>query len=62
MASPAYIVGIDINEGRGYLLDPSNTKGGGISGIPTTNLIDCRSLKLLWQEVDAFWKARKPET
>jgi hypothetical protein len=62
MASPAYIVGIDINEGRGYLLDPSNAKGGGISGIPTTNLIDCRSLKLLWQEVDAFWKARKPET
>jgi hypothetical protein len=56
---PAYVVGIDIESGLGYLLDPRKAKPGGITGISTANLLDCSSLRALWNEVDDFWNHRR---
>jgi hypothetical protein len=56
--APTYVVGIDIDRNRGYITAITETSSGAISGIPTRNVLNCRSLKALWDEVDQYWRAR----
>lgn len=55
--APTYVVGIDINDARGYITGITQRSAGGISGIHTRNLLNCRTLRTLWKEVDDYWKA-----
>jgi hypothetical protein len=57
--APVYVAGIDIEGGRGYMAAIAKTMTTGISGIPTRNALNCRNLKALWDEVNAFWTAQQ---
>jgi hypothetical protein len=52
---PAYVAGIDINRGRGYLSGIVSSTEGAINGLPTRHPIICQSIRKLWTEVDAHW-------
>ena len=56
--APIYVIGIDIDNERGYITAVTRKMIGGISGISTRNVLNCRTLKMLWKEVDEYWKAR----
>ena len=55
---PAYVVGIDIDLVRGYLVAITQGTKGQISGIPIRKPLNCRTIKALWKEVDEYWKTR----
>jgi hypothetical protein len=57
--APTYVVGIDIVKECGFIIAITNATTGSISGITTRFRINCRVIKALWKEVDAYWKARK---
>ncbi len=57
--APIYVFGIDIEKQRGYIMAITRRTTGGISGIPTKNSLSCRSLKMLWKEVDDYWTAKR---
>src|SRR5207244_3644719 len=57
--APAYVAGIDIEKEKGYLLAITSTMTRGVSGIPTRHPIHCKTIKTLWQEVDAYWSNLK---
>lgn len=56
--TPTYIVGIDERDERGYLLSVQHDSPAQIASLPTTFLLDCQTLALLWDEVSAFWMQR----
>jgi hypothetical protein len=56
--APAYVVGIDIDRVCGYITAITEASSGGINGIPVRHSLNCRTLKVLWREVDDYWKAR----
>jgi hypothetical protein len=58
MKVPVYVVGIDILSGKAYI---KNIKAGatkGFTGISTRRPLNCRAIRKLWNEVEAFWKSR----
>src|SRR5205085_1684776 len=55
---PTYVVGIDIDLERGYVVAITQGSKGQISGIPTRKPLNCRTIKALWKEVDEYWKSR----
>ncbi len=56
--APTYVVGIDVEIVRGYIIAITQESSGVISGIPVRHPLNCRTLKALWKEVDEYWKAR----
>ena len=55
---PTYLVGIDERNERGYIASIERPLDGDLHGLPMTFPIDCESLEILWNEVDAYWKHR----
>ena len=55
LPGPAYIAGIDIESGRGYLGGIVSSLEGVINGLTTRHPIDCHLIPRLWTKVDAFW-------
>jgi hypothetical protein len=55
---PAYVVGIDEPQELGFVLSMNEPRQAGLGGLPTTHPLDCRNLRRLWQEVQAFWTSR----
>ncbi len=54
---PTYIAGIDIFRGRGYLAGVDSGLNKAINGLRTCHPIDCRNIRRLWTEVDAYWNS-----
>jgi hypothetical protein len=55
---PTYVVGIDIDKERGYVMAITQSSEDQISGIPTRKPLNCKTIKTLWKEVDDYWKTR----
>jgi hypothetical protein len=56
--APTYVVGIDIENVRGFIIAITQSSTGGIYGIPTRFSLNCRTLKALWKEADDYWTAK----
>lgn len=56
--APTYLAGVDLNDERIFILSIEEITTTSVSGLPTTFPLDCGNLKRLWDEVNAFWKAR----
>ena len=56
--APCYVVGVDIENVRGYITAITQQNIVGISGILTRNSLTCANLKKLWKEVDDYWTAK----
>jgi hypothetical protein len=54
---PAFVVGIDIKNEAGFILGITH-KSKSISGVPVSNKLNCRAIKKLWHEVNAYWQVR----
>src|SRR5438128_869782 len=58
MKVPVYVVAIDVLSGKAYI---KNVKAGatrGFTGISTRRPLNCKAIRQLWNEVEAFWKSR----
>jgi len=58
MAMPAYVVGIDVWTGEGYIRPVLSGATKGFTGISTRSRLNCRAIRKLWQEVEDFWNQR----
>jgi hypothetical protein len=56
--APCYIVGVDIENVRGYIASITQQNTVGLSGISIRNSLTCPNLKRLWKEVDTYWTAK----
>ncbi|MHC5537940.1 DUF4365 domain-containing protein [Singulisphaera rosea] len=56
--APTYLAGVDLNEERVFILSINEITTSSVSGMPTSFPSDCGNVKRLWEEVNAFWKAR----
>jgi hypothetical protein len=56
--APTYLAGVDLIEERIFIVSIDETTKGPISGMPTIFPLDCGNLKLLWDEVNTYWKSR----
>jgi hypothetical protein len=54
-----YVVGIDIQKERGYILAITSATKRGFSRLPTKHPLNCKTIKALWNEVDDYWKSMK---
>jgi hypothetical protein len=55
--APSYIVGMDMNEGVGFLLSVNETRDH-VASLTTSFKIDCNVLRTLADEVSKFWSSR----
>jgi hypothetical protein len=55
---PAFLVGIDITTRRGYFVQLTARSPKSYSSLPLRHRLNCRNLKKIWQQVDAYWGAR----
>jgi hypothetical protein len=55
---PAYVIGVDEVQERAYIVAADRKLKGGLSSFPTTFPLDCRNLKILWDEVKEYWQSR----
>jgi hypothetical protein len=60
MKVPVYVVAIDVRSDKikAYI---KNVKAGatrGFTGISTRRPLNCKAIRQLWNEVEAFWKSR----
>jgi hypothetical protein len=56
--APTYLVGIDEVNEKAFILSIDENTRGRISGMSTEHELDCRNLKVLRDEVAAYWAAR----
>jgi hypothetical protein len=58
---PTYVIGIDERLGheRAYIASVSGTAMGPIQGLPPTYPLDAANMRMLWKEVERFWRSRK---
>lgn len=58
MKIPAYVVGIDVLSGKAYIQHiPAGTRKG-FTSISTRRPLNCKAIKMIWNEVEEFWKSR----
>jgi hypothetical protein len=57
--APTYLVGVDENQERAFVVAICGRMRGGISSITTAHELNCRTLKRLWDEVREYWKQRR---
>jgi hypothetical protein len=55
---PVYVVGIDIDEEVGFVMAVPRVVTKGLSGVPVTYPINCETIRMLWDEVEAYTNAR----
>jgi hypothetical protein len=58
MKVPVYVVGVDVLSEKAYI---RNVKAGtkrGFTGIPTQSVLNCKTIRRLWNEVEEFWQSR----
>src|SRR4051812_27794132 len=53
---PTYLIGVDEKAEIAYIISIHGKIKGGISSIPTAYPLDCGNLKILRDEVRAYWK------
>jgi hypothetical protein len=58
MKVPAYVVGIDVLSGKAYIKNVKAGAAKGFTGISTRRPLNCKAIRKLWNEVEAFWKGR----
>jgi hypothetical protein len=58
MKVPVYVVGIDVLSGKACIKNVRFGATKGFSGISTRRPLNCRAIRQLWNEVEAFWKSR----
>jgi len=54
---PTDLVGIDADKDRGFLVGVTSTVYGPINGLSTRHPLNCRNIRALWAEVDAYWNS-----
>lgn len=57
--APTFVVGIDVQGDKGYLVAITQETNTGFSAIPTTHPLNCHTIKRLWKEVNDHWQARE---
>jgi Domain of unknown function (DUF4365) len=55
---PTYIVGVDCRTERAYIASVNGRAMGRIMGLPVKYPLDATNMRLLWREVDGYWKRR----
>jgi hypothetical protein len=58
MKVPAYVVGIDVLSGKAFIRNVPAGAQMGFTGISVRRPLNCKTIRKLWNEVEAFWKAR----
>ena len=53
---PTYLIGVDEPAAKSYIVSIHGKLTGRISSIPSAYPLDCKNLKILWDEVVARWK------
>jgi hypothetical protein len=56
--APTYVVGVQEDDERAFIVSVHGDMREGISSITTSHEVTSATLKLLWDEVQAFWHAR----
>jgi hypothetical protein len=59
---PTYLIGVDEKAEVAYIVSIHGNLRGGVSSIPTTFPLDCSNLKILRDEVLAYWKMLAPSS
>jgi hypothetical protein len=54
--APIYVLGVDEVNEEAYILAVEGGMDRAISWIPTTHLLDETNRRLLWEEVQGYWK------
>jgi hypothetical protein len=58
MKVPVYVVGIDVLSDKAYIKNVRAGATRGFTSISTRRPLNCRAIRQLWNEVEAFWKSR----
>jgi hypothetical protein len=58
MKVPVYVVAVDVLSGRAYVKHVKAGATRGFHGISARRPLNCRAIRQLWNEVEAFWKSR----
>ena len=53
---PTYLIGIDEPAAKSYIVSIHGDLSGRIATIPSTYPLDGNNLKVLWEEVAAYWR------
>lgn len=56
--APTYVVGVQTDEERAFIISVHGSMNEGIPSITTGHELTCETLKRLWEEVLAFWQTR----
>jgi len=59
---PTYLIGVDEKAEVPYIVSIHGNLNGGISAIPTTFPLDRSNLRILYDEVLAYWKTLAPSS
>ncbi len=57
---PTYIVGIDEEGEKGYIISANGENVGSLSSLNTNFPLDLNNCDTLWKEVEAYWKTAPP--
>lgn len=56
--APSYIIGVDVNLERSYIVAITSSSPNHFSSIPTTHPLNCKTKLALWKEVDDYWRVK----
>ena len=54
---PTYLIGVDEPASKSYIVSIHGNLSGRVANVPSTYPLDCSNLKVLWEEVAAYWRA-----
>jgi hypothetical protein len=57
--APSYLVGIDEQRARSFIIPILDGMSSGFSSISTRYPLNCMNLKKLWREVSDYWRGRE---
>lgn len=57
--APTYLVGIDEQKARSFIIPVLDGMSGGFSSMTTRYPLNCSNLKKLWREVSDYWRGRE---
>jgi hypothetical protein len=55
---PTYVLGVDCRTERAYIASVNGQAMGRIMGLPVKYPLDATNMRMLWREVDGYWKRR----
>src|SRR5262249_22579406 len=56
--APTYLVGVDEVEEKSYILSIDERVKSAVPEMPARHELNNTNLRVLWEEVDAYWRAR----